>query len=130
MTNHGVEVITVDSKPSVSFIERATVVIRRSAEHLRHQQSLVTLEPRHVDALEVRRKLRVAENPLVKVVYHSTYSRPTANGVVVADGPASRLFSHGLLVLSAKSERSRLLTMSGTPGKSERLVIHLERTTL
>ena len=86
----------------MSFAKRATVVVRRSAEHLRYQQSLVTLESRHIDALEVRRKLRVAENPLVKVVYDSTYSRPTANSVVVADGPASRLFSHGLLVLSRK----------------------------
>jgi hypothetical protein len=102
MTNHGIEVIAVDSKPGVSFIERATVVVRRSAEHLRYQQSLVTLEPRHVDALEVRRKLRVAEHPLVKIVYDSTYGRPTANSVIVADGPASRLFSHGLLVLSRK----------------------------
>ena len=56
-------------------------------------------------SLEVRRKLG-SQNPLVKIVYDSTHGRPTANSLVVAHGPASRLFTHGLLVLSPpRSER-------------------------
>ena len=44
-------------------------------------------------------KLRVAENPLIKIVHDSAHGRPPANHVVVADGPASCLVTHGVLVL-------------------------------
>ena len=85
----------------------------------------MTLEPRHVDALEVRRKLRVAEHPLVKVAYDRAYSRPTANSVVVADGPASRLFSHGAArPFPQKVNVADCLPCLAHQRKSERLVIH------
>ena len=91
------EVVMVDPEAVMGLVERATVVPVRAAEHLRHQEHLVALESRDVDPFEVRRKLRVAENPLVEVVYDSAHGRPAADGVVVADRTASRLVTHGVL---------------------------------
>jgi hypothetical protein len=118
MTDDCIEVVLVNSKASVSLTEPATVVVCRAAEDLGHQQSLVALESRHVDPIEVGRKLGVAENPLVKVIYDSTDGRPAANCLVVAHGPANRLISHGMLVLPAKANSSKLLTMHTAPRES------------
>ena len=59
------KLITVDPETRMGLGKRATVIPVRTAEHLRHQEHLVALEARHIYAFEVRRKLRVAENPLV-----------------------------------------------------------------
>src|SRR5215213_284853 len=95
--DHG-EVVVVDPKAGVRLAEGATGVRLRSPKHLTHHEHLMTLDSSEIDPFEIRRKLWVAENPVVKVVHDSAHGRPAANGVVVADGP-SRLVAHGVLVL-------------------------------
>ena len=58
------KLIAVDPETVMGLGKRATVIPGRTAVHLRHQEHLVALEARHIYAFEVRRKLRVAENPL------------------------------------------------------------------
>jgi hypothetical protein len=40
---------------------------------------LVALESRKIDPLEVRGKLGITQNPLVKIVHDSAYGRSAAN---------------------------------------------------
>src|ERR687897_1936362 len=87
------EVVVVDSKAGVRLAEGATGVRLRAPEHLTHHEHLVTLDSSEIDPFEIRCKLWVAENPVVKIVDDSAHGRPAANGFVVADGP-SHLVTH------------------------------------
>jgi len=53
------EVVTGDTEAVVCLVEGATGVVVGTAEHLGHQEHLVSLESRKVDLFEVRRKLGV-----------------------------------------------------------------------
>jgi len=85
------EVIMADSESDVGLVDRASVIVCRAAEHLRYQEHLVALKSGKVDPLEVRGELRIAQNPLIKVVNDSAYGKSPANDVVVTQTPASRV---------------------------------------
>src|SRR5215213_9904847 len=117
--DHG-EVVVVDPKAGVRLAEGATGVRLRPPEHLTHHEHLMTLDSSEIDPFEIRRKLWVIENPVVKVVHDSAHGRPAANGVIVADGP-SRLVAHGVLVLPMnRMVETSLLTMYGPHRESVR----------
>jgi hypothetical protein len=54
----------------------------------------VALKAGKVDPFELRGKLRIAQNALIKIVHDSAYGRSPANDVVVTQAPASRLVTH------------------------------------
>ena len=93
------EIIAADAEAVVCLVQRPTVVVVRAAEHFGHQEDLVTLESRKINLFELRRELWVAENTFVEVIHDSAHGRPAANNLVITHSPASRLFTHGLLIL-------------------------------
>jgi hypothetical protein len=88
------EVIMADSEAGVGLVKRASVVVCRAAEHLRYQEHLVAPKSRKIDPFEVRCKLRIAQNALIKIVHDSAYGGSAADDVVVTQAPASRLVTH------------------------------------
>ena len=91
-----------DSEAGVGLVKRASVVVCRAVEHLRYQEHLVALKSRKVDAFEVRSKLRIAQNALIKIVHDSAYGRSPAKDVVVTQAPARRLVDSCVLVLPSR----------------------------
>ena len=83
MAGDGGEIIMANSEAGVGLVKRASVVVCRAAEHLRYQEHLVALKSRKVDPFEVRGKLRIAQNALIKIVHDSAYGRSSATDVVV-----------------------------------------------
>ena len=88
------EVVMIDSEAFMGIRERAAVIVVRTTQDLRHQEHLVSLESSNVDPFKIRGKLRVAEHPLIEVVYDSAHGRTPANGVVVADRSSNGLITH------------------------------------